>query len=1254
MAIADAYVDLHVNGDHLSGEIRRTIRRNTPKVQQDMDKLGDRMGKRFGTSFGKSFGSSMSLRTKAIVGLAGSAAVASPHILALAGSLAEVAKVGALLPAVIGATSASVATLAVGFKGFGEALKNMDDPKAFAEALKNLAPNAQDAAKAIKAVGPAWSKLRKAVQQNLFAGFAAEVKALSTTYLPLLTKGMTELATGLNKGFKELGAGLRSVQTTSSIAAIFKNTAAAAQPFFKGLSGVLTAFTQIAGVGSSFLPGLAKSFADIGARFQNFIDAAAKSGALAEFIQEGITATKQLLSILISAGRVLNGLIKAAQAAGGGGLANLAAVLDGIADVINGPAFQAGLTDFFSGLVAGVQGVTSAFPALGSVLAGIAPILGDLARVLGPAIGDGLKLISSLITPLLGPLQTLSSSLSTMSGPLLLVAGAFLKFGGLVGLGGPLKIIIAALIGLTALDGAAFAETINGIVDSITGLVTGLASKLPGLIQTVLPALIGNLVSNIPALVSAVTTLLGTVVSQVVPALLQAIVAAIPALIRGVMLLVQGLVNAISTGLPQVVEAFVELIPQLVSALVALTPQLVQTLVGLIETLASSLPKFIPMILGGAVQLFLGLVKGLTVVLQLIVPQLLAALPGILQALLSMLPTLLTTAVQVFTSLIQGLVQVIPTLLTTLLGMLPMILQTLIAMVPTLLTTAMNLFQSLIQGLILIVPALIKGIVDLLPQIIESLVSMIPELITTAITLFTSLITGLVDMIPDLLDTLIGLIDVIVPALITLIPALIKGAVQLFTGLVKAVPLIIPPLIVAILKIIPAVVGALIRSIPKLLEAGGKLLKGVIDGIKAALSTVDSELSRIADDLVNGFVNGLQAAWHKVTELVNKLIDKIPKVIRDKLGIGSPSKVMMEIGRWIGIGLRDGLTGTTKQVQSAVLKLANKVTQAFQDKFDTKKNKNAGLVAAQRFLSGISDLNTSLVNVAKRRATVATQLKDATKKLTDAVKLRNDLIAKVKEQALAFGSITTVQDTSKATSDTLIKNMEDRLTVIRKFSASIAALKKFGLNQTSFLEIIEAGPEQGGQIAAALVAGGKAAVAQVNTLAAAIGKESSALGTTAGKSMYQAGVDAAAGLVRGLRSQSQQLAKAARDLANQLVRAVKRALGIKSPSVIMAKQGDFAVAGFVNSIKAGQRAAAAAGALLGSAVVPSVSSIGRASASSAVASIPRSSITAGGAVTVNMTVSVDDLAKMTQVGDFMSMLQNARMNQRRQIGTVNG
>jgi phage-related minor tail protein len=230
------------------------------------------------------------------------------------------------------------------------------------------------------------------------------------------------------------------------------------------------------------------------------------------------------------------------------------------------------------------------------------------------------------------------------------------------------------------------------------------------------------------------------------------------------------------------------------------------------------------------------------------------------------------------------------------------------------------------------------------------------------------------------------------------------------------------------------------------------------------------------------------------------------------------------------------------------------------------KQNAAALTAAGKFGQAVARADDQLLNLAKQREAVAKQLEAARDRLNDAVKLRNDYRTAIGDAARQYANVTSIK--TGGSSAVLVDDLRTRLAAITAFRTKLGKLAKLGLSDEVYKQIADAGVEQGSATADALLSGGAAAVKQVNTLSGQIVKQSTGLGTDAARELYQAGVDAATGLVNGLSSKSKKLTQAAEHLADQLTAAVKKKLGIKSPSRVFAGIGNNIGQGLADGIGA--------------------------------------------------------------------------------------
>lgn len=286
---------------------------------------------------------------------------------------------------------------------------------------------------------------------------------------------------------------------------------------------------------------------------------------------------------------------------------------------------------------------------------------------------------------------------------------------------------------------------------------------------------------------------------------------------------------------------------------------------------------------------------------------------------------------------------------------------------------------------------------------------------------------------------------------------------------------------------------------------------------------------------------------------------------------------------------KDLVSGAQQQLNSAATSLANATTpEAVAKALANVQKAQKGLAAAQKeqrrlnaagkilaqqaktsdrnvkqLVNGVSVTSATLTDYARAQERVAKKLEAAKEKLAEAVDLRDTYNKSITDAAKAFGALTTAQAKvvdgveQALTAKDITDNLQDRLNRIRKFTADLRMLASLGLSDSAYKQIADMGVEAGSAYAQALIEGGPGAIGQTNTLVAQIDAASAALGKDASSKLYQAGVDAARGLVEGLESLSSRLDAAADRLGKSIATALKRALGIKSPSRVMkAAMGD--------------------------------------------------------------------------------------------------
>ncbi len=272
-------------------------------------------------------------------------------------------------------------------------------------------------------------------------------------------------------------------------------------------------------------------------------------------------------------------------------------------------------------------------------------------------------------------------------------------------------------------------------------------------------------------------------------------------------------------------------------------------------------------------------------------------------------------------------------------------------------------------------------------------------------------------------------------------------------------------------------IGNIVRPVVQFFD---NIRQGIVDKLQVALDFVGgigdkiigffsgaiSWLYNAGVNMIQGLINGAGSLLRNIGQF---FLDMLPSWIvepfKRALGIASPSKVFEELGRWIPIGLINGVSSAKEKVKAASAALAKATTDAAKE-------------AAQKALD---------------EAEAA--LDAAQSKLDERVKALRSYLRSLKDVGREFGSIMNVDLSGVPQGferSAFNMQLRDRLATIRKFTASLRQLQEWGLNSNSLREIVAAGPEAGLEIAQALVSGGIDGILEVNQLESDIRRASSA------------------------------------------------------------------------------------------------------------------------------------------------------------------
>lgn len=553
-------------------------------------------------------------------------------------------------------------------------------------------------------------------------------------------------------------------------------------------------------------------------------------------------------------------------------------------------------------------------------------------------------------------------------------------------------------------------------------------------------------------------------------------------------------------------------------------------------------------------------------------------------------------------------------------GAIKLLVEDIVGLLPYIAKAVGVTLVELSKAIVKAAPDLIVAAIVLIDGILFAIRREGPKIISTFVTMLLELITQVARAVPKIVDKILVMMVGILHAIQRHEDEIIGGMVDIIVGLLNAVTKRIPMLVRAGTGLIVAFLQGIADNVGDMITAGTNIIIAFIEGIgnaatqlmtaafetllhflqsiAAAIEQYEPELIQAGIDIAKaivvgffkGMAGGLGGLFGKVKDVFG--MKGVSGVAFKVLDAQSPSKVFVRLGQYVIHGFIKGLIGGKEKVAATWKDLHERLMQEVEDtksRIDDfkaklkdleehpKKNADAiakltaklnGAKAELAATTGALDLmkngldkqHDHLIRLSKRYDEYTVRLDKANQKLKEAKQVRDDYNKSTQE------SYNKLPDMA---ADTTLSDYETRLKkqIIdeQSFNDVMEQLAKMGLDDKTYKELVDKGPDML-PFAEQILAGGKSAVDELNSMDKQLRSQAIAMGKEASAELYQAGVDAAQGVVNGLREKRADIAKEMRRIAHILVAELKKELKIKSPSQVFDDLGQFTGKGLARGI----------------------------------------------------------------------------------------
>lgn len=459
-----------------------------------------------------------------------------------------------------------------------------------------------------------------------------------------------------------------------------------------------------------------------------------------------------------------------------------------------------------------------------------------------------------------------------------------------------------------------------------------------------------------------------------------------------------------------------------------------------------------------------------------------------------------------------------------------------------------------------------------------------------------AMLDAIVKIAPKILSTVAKLLLMFLQTIVKYVPRLVSAGYNLVVGLLNGIASRISGIVTAATNLIVAFLNGIAKNQGRIIHAGVNLIISFVNGLATEIRNSGPAMGKaganLATAIVEGMVRGLGAGVGIIAGKAREVASSALSAAKGVLGIKSPSKEFEKIGKYVNEGFLKGLQGNSDQVKNAfntmrdnlrtlmrnsaedvdrlTVKLKRLKSARHQDRAEIKETtKELALARKEEKLSKaaystltkkLTDERDKLRALAKSYDKVTAKLDVAKQKLSDAKKTRDDFKANITTQ---YSDLPEINANTKL--EDYLNSLKEQIVKTKVFAQMLQKLRKLGLNDTLYKELLAKGTDAM-PFVSQLLDSGAAGVKELNGLDKNLEDTAATLGKTASNTLYQAAVNSAQGLVDGLTKQQKSIEKIMEKIAESMVKAIKKKLKIKSPSREFMEIGEYTAEGLAKGL----------------------------------------------------------------------------------------
>lgn len=651
-------------------------------------------------------------------------------------------------------------------------------------------------------------------------------------------------------------------------------------------------------------------------------------------------------------------------------------------------------------------------------------------------------------------------------------------------------------------------------------------------------------------------------------------------------------ITNIGKNLMEIIPRLAQTVPEMFSILYGQVQgsigQFIQIGTDIVVNIAIGILNYIPSVINAGLSLIASLSNSIVSQAPRIISVANTLISKFILGIANALPKILASGIQIVGKLANGIVSSLPQIVTGAGNLITKFTTKIISSLPKILDTGVKVVLSVANGIIKNLPNIASAAAKVIVKFVSSVTSKLPQILSTGIKLLGKLAAGIIKAIPSLVAKIPQVIKAIIKEFtktnwLDVGKNIVKGIAK---GIVGAAGEIVSAAKEAAKRALDAAKNALGIHSPstKFRDIVGKNIpRGIVAGIKAeqkkvqktveslcsslvkASSRANGNYEKIGNDYVKKLSDGINAKANASIKSVKNLVDKNIKALGK-----SNKKAKAEYtkaGKAVIDAYSQAVKAESKELISSIEKSLDEASKAAQEKYNEIIQKQSdmrdkiagygdtytdgrGLFLVGDLQKNVDDIKTYQQNLSRLKGNIPESLMNEI--LGMDIGEANKYIAALNNLTSdAYDKYISLWNEQQALSKTISQQyyQNDIAAVKSSYEAQIAQIAQSATTSASSI-----GTDISGSFASALKKESKNMSKTAKKVTDTIAKQMN-------KDMKSVGSNIASGLVSGLKLQNTALVKSVTKSMNDVVKAAKKTLKIKSPSRVFDEIGRFSIKG---------------------------------------------------------------------------------------------